>query len=162
VISIETSTDLNLSSRDLKGRQKKKRMGNARKVEDDDNNNNNNNNKSSSSVLIAATMCIIGLQVHVHVKDGSVFSGIFFTASVDNGFGKCFDWFHMFLSDLVFELSYRNLLPIRDLNGIFYYWILLGSVNFNSNRQFITVYDLDNYGVRLVQIKDMYSFGIVS
>ncbi|CAL9226996.1 unnamed protein product [Arabidopsis halleri] len=57
-------------------------MGNARKVEDDD-----NNNSSSSSLLIAATMCIIGLQVHVHVKDGSVFSGIFFTASVDNGFG---------------------------------------------------------------------------
>ncbi|XP_020873457.1 uncharacterized protein LOC9303602 isoform X2 [Arabidopsis lyrata subsp. lyrata] len=59
-------------------------MGNARKVEDDDN---NNSSSSSSSLLIAATMCIIGLQVHVHVKDGSVFSGIFFTASVDNGFG---------------------------------------------------------------------------
>ncbi|EOA18648.1 hypothetical protein CARUB_v10007224mg [Capsella rubella] len=58
-------------------------MGYAGKVEDD--------NKSSSSlnesVLIAATMCIIGLQVHVHVKDGSVFSGIFYTASLDNGFG---------------------------------------------------------------------------
>ncbi|KAG7546022.1 LSM domain superfamily [Arabidopsis suecica] len=59
-------------------------MGNARKVEDDDN---INSSSSSSPLLIAATMCIIGLQVHVHVKDGSVFSGIFFTASVDNGFG---------------------------------------------------------------------------
>jgi len=119
VISIETSTDLKSFFKGFeRSSERKKRMGNARKVEDDDN---NNNNKSSSSVLIAATMCIIGLQVHVHVKDGSVFSGIFFTASVDNGFGKCFDCFHMFLSDLVFELSYRNLLPIRDLNGIFYY-----------------------------------------
>jgi len=85
VISIETSTDLKSFFKGFeRSSERKKRMGNARKVEDDDN---NNNNKSSSSVLIAATMCIIGLQVHVHVKDGSVFSGIFFTASVDNGFG---------------------------------------------------------------------------
>ncbi|XP_010448187.1 PREDICTED: uncharacterized protein LOC104730692 [Camelina sativa] len=61
-------------------------MGYARKVEDGD----KNKSLSSSlkeSVLIEATMCIIGLQVHVHVKDGSVFSGIFYTASLDNGFG---------------------------------------------------------------------------
>lgn len=50
-------------------------MGYARKLEDD------------NSKLLIATMCIIGLQVHVHVKDGSVFSGLFYTASVDNGFG---------------------------------------------------------------------------
>ncbi|CAH8337011.1 unnamed protein product [Eruca vesicaria subsp. sativa] len=55
-----------------------------RKLEDD-------NNSSSSSPLneklLIATMCIIGSQVHVHVKDGSVFSGLFYTASFDNGFG---------------------------------------------------------------------------
>ncbi|KAF3603065.1 hypothetical protein F2Q69_00034142 [Brassica cretica] len=51
-------------------------MGYERKLEDDKN-----------STLLIATMCIIGLQVHVHVKDGSVFSGLFYTASVDNGFG---------------------------------------------------------------------------
>nr|VDD49856.1 unnamed protein product [Brassica oleracea] len=51
-------------------------MGYERKLEDDKN-----------STLLIATMCIIGSQVHVHVKDGSVFSGLFYTASVDNGFG---------------------------------------------------------------------------
>lgn len=50
-------------------------MGFERKLEDD------------NSTLLIATMCIIGSQVHVHVKDGSVFSGLFYTASVDNGFG---------------------------------------------------------------------------
>ncbi|CAN7109963.1 unnamed protein product [Brassica rapa subsp. narinosa] len=50
-------------------------MGFERKLEDD------------NSTLLIATMCIIGSQVHVHVKDGSVFSGLLYTASVDNGFG---------------------------------------------------------------------------
>lgn len=56
-------------------------MGYARKAEDD------NSSSSLNESLLIATMCIIGLQVHVHVKDGSVFSGIFYTASVDNEFG---------------------------------------------------------------------------
>ncbi|XP_010433419.1 PREDICTED: uncharacterized protein LOC104717534 [Camelina sativa] len=62
-------------------------MGYARKVEDDDDNNKSLSSSLKESVLIEATMTIIGLQVHVHVKDGSVFSGIFYTASLDNGFG---------------------------------------------------------------------------
>ncbi|CAH8317765.1 unnamed protein product [Eruca vesicaria subsp. sativa] len=51
-------------------------MGYAREQEED-----------NSKLLIATMMCIIGLQVHVHVKDGSVFSGLFYTASLDHGFG---------------------------------------------------------------------------
>ncbi|KAG2244848.1 hypothetical protein Bca52824_093320 [Brassica carinata] len=51
-------------------------MGYARKLEDDD-----------KSTMLIATMCIIGLQVHVHVQDGSVFSGLFYTASFEDGFG---------------------------------------------------------------------------
>ncbi|KAM5585634.1 hypothetical protein ABKV19_004831 [Rosa sericea] len=42
---------------------------------------------SLSEALLFATMCIIGLPVDVHVKDGSVYSGIFHTASVENEYG---------------------------------------------------------------------------
>ena len=42
---------------------------------------------SLSDALLFATMCIIGLPVDVHVKDGSVYSGIFHTASVENEYG---------------------------------------------------------------------------
>ncbi|XP_054821099.1 uncharacterized protein LOC129319999 isoform X2 [Prosopis cineraria] len=44
---------------------------------------------SSSSLceaLLFATMCIIGLPVDVHVKNGSVYSGIFHTASADKDY----------------------------------------------------------------------------
>ncbi|VFQ58609.1 unnamed protein product [Cuscuta campestris] len=37
-----------------------------------------------SDVLLLTTMCIVGLPVDVHVKDGSIYSGIFHTASVDD------------------------------------------------------------------------------
>lgn len=56
-------------------------MGYAKKMEDE------SSSSSLNESLLIATMCIIGLHVHVHVKDGSVFSGIFYTASIDNGFG---------------------------------------------------------------------------
>ncbi|XP_059444988.1 polyadenylate-binding protein-interacting protein 4 isoform X1 [Corylus avellana] len=42
---------------------------------------------SLSEALIFATLCIIGLPVDVHVKDGSVYSGIFHTASVEDEYG---------------------------------------------------------------------------
>lgn len=42
---------------------------------------------SVSDALLLATMCIIGLPVDVHAKDGSVYSGVFHTASVDNDYG---------------------------------------------------------------------------
>ncbi|XP_021755771.1 uncharacterized protein LOC110720972 [Chenopodium quinoa] len=42
---------------------------------------------SLSEALLFTTMCIIGLPVEVYTKDGSVFSGIFHTASVDKGYG---------------------------------------------------------------------------
>lgn len=45
---------------------------------------------SSSSLndaLLFTTMCIIGLEVEVQVKDGSVYSGIFHTASVEKDYG---------------------------------------------------------------------------
>ncbi|KAK1309081.1 hypothetical protein QJS10_CPA09g01198 [Acorus calamus] len=37
--------------------------------------------------LLFATMCLVGLPVEVQVKDGSVYSGIFYTARFDKGFG---------------------------------------------------------------------------
>ena len=47
--------------------------------------------RSSSSIvndaLLLTTMCIIGFPVDVHIKDGSVYSGIFHTASVDDHYG---------------------------------------------------------------------------
>ncbi|CAN6914909.1 unnamed protein product [Brassica oleracea] len=57
-------------------------MGHARKLEDD-----NSPSSPLNETLLIATMCIFGLQVHVHVRDGSVFSGVFYTASFENGFG---------------------------------------------------------------------------
>ncbi|XVE80375.1 hypothetical protein DITRI_Ditri14bG0134900 [Diplodiscus trichospermus] len=42
---------------------------------------------SMNEALLFATMCIIGLPVDVHLKDGSVFSGIFHTASVEKEYG---------------------------------------------------------------------------
>ncbi|XP_056863392.1 polyadenylate-binding protein-interacting protein 4-like [Raphanus sativus] len=60
-------------------------MGYARKLEDEDDD--SSSSRPLNETLLIATMCIIGLQVHVHVKDGSVFSGVFYTASFENGFG---------------------------------------------------------------------------
>ncbi|KAI3971993.1 hypothetical protein MKX01_030194 [Papaver californicum] len=42
---------------------------------------------SLSDALLFTTMCMIGLEVEVQVKDGSVYSGIFHTASVENDYG---------------------------------------------------------------------------
>uniref|UniRef100_A0A1J3J2R2 Polyadenylate-binding protein-interacting protein 4 n=1 Tax=Noccaea caerulescens TaxID=107243 RepID=A0A1J3J2R2_NOCCA len=42
---------------------------------------------SLNEALLNSTMRIIGFPVHVHIKDGSIFSGIFFTISVENEFG---------------------------------------------------------------------------
>ncbi|KAK6946895.1 Ataxin 2, SM domain [Dillenia turbinata] len=41
---------------------------------------------SLSDALLFTTMCIIGLPVEVHIKDGSVYSGIFYTASACKGY----------------------------------------------------------------------------
>ncbi|CAH9052497.1 unnamed protein product [Cuscuta epithymum] len=43
-------------------------------------------NAAVSDVLLLTTMCIVGLPVDVHVKDGSIYSGIFHTACVDNNY----------------------------------------------------------------------------
>lgn len=42
---------------------------------------------SMRDALLFTTMCIIGLPVDVFVKDGSVYTGIFHTACVENGYG---------------------------------------------------------------------------
>ncbi|XXG79702.1 hypothetical protein AAC387_Pa09g0720 [Persea americana] len=46
-----------------------------------------NDTSSSFDALLFTTMCMIGLPVEVQVKDGSVYSGIFHTASVDGEYG---------------------------------------------------------------------------
>ncbi|XP_057949018.1 uncharacterized protein LOC131144389 isoform X3 [Malania oleifera] len=42
---------------------------------------------SLGEALLFTTMCIVGLPVEVHVKDGSVYSGIFHTACLEKGYG---------------------------------------------------------------------------
>ncbi|KAB1209285.1 Polyadenylate-binding protein-interacting protein 3 [Morella rubra] len=42
---------------------------------------------SLSEALIFATVCIIGLPIDVHVKDGSVYSGLLHTACVEDEYG---------------------------------------------------------------------------
>lgn len=49
--------------------------------------NDETSSSSLSEALIFATLYIIGLPVDVHVKDGSVYSGIFHTASVEDEYG---------------------------------------------------------------------------
>ncbi|GMJ10330.1 hypothetical protein HRI_004702200 [Hibiscus trionum] len=44
-------------------------------------------NDSMNEALLLATMCIIGLPVDVHLKDASVYSGTFHTASVEKEYG---------------------------------------------------------------------------
>lgn len=43
---------------------------------------------SLTESLLFATLCLVGLPVDVHVKDGSVYSGVFHTASVEKGYGE--------------------------------------------------------------------------
>lgn len=40
-----------------------------------------------NDALLLTTMCLIGLSVDVHIKDGSVYSGIFHTVSVNDPYG---------------------------------------------------------------------------
>ncbi|GAB2277802.1 hypothetical protein Dimus_012506 [Dionaea muscipula] len=42
---------------------------------------------SLRGALLLATVCIVGLPVEVHIKDGSIYSGIFHTACADGGYG---------------------------------------------------------------------------
>ncbi|KAK9269706.1 hypothetical protein L1049_001484 [Liquidambar formosana] len=42
---------------------------------------------SLNEALLLTTICLIGLPVEVHVKDGSVYSGIFHTACVEKDYG---------------------------------------------------------------------------
>ena len=60
-----------------------------------------------NEALLFATMCIIGLPVDVHIRDGSVYFGTFHTASFDKENGECFLSFRRkdcFYLALVFEL----------------------------------------------------------
>lgn len=58
---------------------------------------------SLSEPLLFTTMFIVGLPVDVHVKDGSVYSGIFHTASAHSDYGSL-------------------LLPIAFLSSHFHFW----------------------------------------
>lgn len=62
---------------------------------------------SLSEALIFATLCIIGLPVDVHVKDGSVYTGIFHTACVEEEYGMSFKLCSHFLCvlELFIELA---------------------------------------------------------
>ncbi|XP_008226921.2 PREDICTED: uncharacterized protein LOC103326469 [Prunus mume] len=71
---------------------------------------------SLSEALLFATMCIIGLPVDVHVKDGSVYSGIFYTASVENEYGIVLKK-AILSGDLVQVVAKGVLLPAADVAG---------------------------------------------
>lgn len=68
-------------------------------------NSSSSNFESLSDAMLVFTMNIIGLPVDVHVKDGSVYSGIFYTASVEDRFGTFFlshSFIHFFHGKVVF------------------------------------------------------------
>jgi len=48
------------------------------------------NESCSHDRLIYVTTCLIGQQVEVQVKNGSMYSGIFHATNVDNDFGMFF------------------------------------------------------------------------
>ena len=56
---------------------------------------------SANNALVFITMSIIGFPVDVHVKDGSIYSGTFHTASIDDAYGA----FTVILVILYFFLS---------------------------------------------------------
>lgn len=81
-----------------------------------------NNSSSSSEALLFATMCIIGLPVDVHVKDGSVYSGIFYTASVEKDYGVFFYFFilvYQILSIFVSFVLFNEFLEILSGSILF-------------------------------------------
>lgn len=58
---------------------------------------------SLSEALLFTTFRLIDLRVDVHVKDGSIYSGIFHTASVDADYGA-FPFSLFFISSIIFAL----------------------------------------------------------
>lgn len=87
--------------------------------------------------LLFATMCIIGMTVEVHAKDGSVFSGIFHTASVDKDYGSFFyfvlDRLICTASDLRFSSSYwLNLLLYFVIFLLFFEFLLIARFKKNA------------------------------
>ncbi|KAH9615122.1 hypothetical protein KSS87_020887 [Heliosperma pusillum] len=62
-------------------------MGRVRDEEEEEEESAASSSSSLSEVLLFTTMCIVGLPVQVFIKDGSIFSGIFYTASLHKGYG---------------------------------------------------------------------------
>lgn len=58
-----------------------------RNEEDDRRSSSSSSSSIVNDALLLTTMCLIGLPVDVHIKDGSVYSGIFHTASVHDPYG---------------------------------------------------------------------------
>jgi hypothetical protein len=92
---------------------------------------------SLSEALIFATLCFIGLPVDVHVKDGSVYSGIFHTASVEDEYGMLYmlcSYFHWVLGFLLnwsesflgFDCSAKLYLGFDVLEELWWAWNLIG------------------------------------
>ncbi|CAN0901039.1 Polyadenylate-binding protein-interacting protein 4 [Linum grandiflorum] len=92
----------------------------------------------ASEALLIATLCIIGLPVDVHIRDGSVYSGIFHTAygdkdygvvlkhakltkkgncNVNIGDGSMIETLVIYSSDLVQVVARGVLLPADGING---------------------------------------------
>lgn len=76
-----------------------------------------------NEALLFATICIIGMPVDVHVRDGSVYSGTFHTASVDKEYGEVFLFFFCLIV-LVYESHKLIIVCGLDLNCIFL-WIFI-------------------------------------
>ena len=70
--------------------QKKQRTKMGRRNREYINDDTSSSSSSLSEALIFATLCIIGLPVDVHVQDGSVYTGIFHTACVEEEYGMSF------------------------------------------------------------------------
>ncbi|KAK6124580.1 hypothetical protein DH2020_041676 [Rehmannia glutinosa] len=69
-----------------------------------------------SDALLFTTMCIIGMPVDVHAKDGSIYSGIFHTASVDKDYGIR-DFCCLVFCSTLSNFSMGVLLPSNGITG---------------------------------------------
>lgn len=84
-----------------------------------------NNSSSLCEAMLFATMCIIGLPVDVHVKDGSVYSGIFYTASVEKDYGE---FFYFFIYFEVWSFSWHHLALVCEFMVMFLGFFVTGNI----------------------------------
>lgn len=75
---------------------------------------------SIGDALLFTTMCIIGLPVDVHIKDGSIYTGIFHTVCVEDDYGRFYSYYYLHAFLNFFLLIFLNSFRLCLLHSIYY------------------------------------------